>query len=186
MNARFGLLLCLFVADAVADPPGQAQRVVAAARAQVGVTLRYDGSYRRLAYPDGDVPMDTGVCTDVVVRALRNVGIDLQRAIFADRTAHRARYARTPIDRNIDHRRVPNLRIWFSHHAVSMAPDDPAHVYAAGDIVSWKLPGNLDHIGIVSDRRIGARPLILHNIGRGTREEDVLLAWTITGHYRLR
>jgi uncharacterized protein YijF (DUF1287 family) len=182
--------LLLLAHDAGADD-GDAARVVAAARAQVGVTLGYDGSYRRLDYPMGDVPIETGVCTDVVVRALRAIGIDLQREVSEDRRRDPAPYARhgrsARADRNIDHRRVPNLRLWFARHAESLPLDaSPPAAFVAGDIVTWKLPGNLDHIGIVSDRSAHGRPLVLHNIGRGAREEDVFTAWPIDGHYRLR
>ena len=162
-------------------------KLVTAARAQVGVTTTYNGSYQRLDYPGGDVAIHTGVCTDVVIRTLRAVGIDLQRAVYEDRKAFPQRYVingkSSPRDRNIDHRRVPNQQIWFRHHAQTVALDAD---YQAGDIVTWKLPGNLDHTGVVSDRRVAGRPLILHNIGRGAQEEDVLNAWPITGHFRLR
>lgn len=180
------LLLACASSFVDADGPSNALRIVTAARAQVGVTLGYDGSYRRLDYPNGDVPIATGVCTDVVIRALREVGIDLQRAVSEDKRAHPQRYLHQQRDRSIDHRRVPNLRVWFAHHAESIVPGSTAETFEAGDIITWKLPSNLDHIGIVSDRRIGKRPLILHNIGRGAQEEDVLLAWKIDGHYRLR
>jgi uncharacterized protein len=182
-------VVLLLSAQAKAEPElSTAQRVVAAARSQIGVTTGYDGSYRRLDYPNGDVPIETGVCTDVVIRALRSVGIDLQRQVHEDRKHHPERYAKRDrrIDRNIDHRRVPNLQVWLAHHAAVLAPSTDVNDFKPGDIVSWELPGGLDHIGIVSDRRIAARPLVLHNISRGTQEEDVLFAWTITGHYRLR
>lgn len=184
------LIAFWFLSGALAaTAPDAAIRIVEAARAQIGVTIQYDGSYRRIAYPNGDVPIQTGVCTDVVIRALRVTGIDLQRAVHEDRLQHPERYPKRwrerRADRNIDHRRVPNLQAWLGQHAQSLAVTGDLATFEPGDIVSWKLPGNLDHIGIVSDRRQGARPLILHNIGRGTQEEDVLLAWTITGHYRL-
>jgi uncharacterized protein len=173
--------------NAAADP-ATAQRLVASARSQIGVTVGYDGGYRRLAYPNGDVPIETGVCTDVVIRAMRGVGIDLQREVHEDRKRHPDRYAKrdSRIDRSIDHRRVPNLQAWFASHAEVLRPSTDVKDFKPGDIVSWKLPGGLDHIGIVSDRRVAARPLILHNISRGTQEEDVLFEWTVTGHYRLR
>jgi len=173
---------------AQADVDPAAQRLVDAARAQIGVTVGYDGSYRRLDYPGGDVPMETGVCTDVVVRALRAVGFDLQVAVHEDMRAHFARYPqnwglRRP-DRNIDHRRVPNLETWLRRQGAELgASDDPAD-YQPGDIVSWRLPGGLPHIGIVSDRHVDGRPLILHNIGAGTREEDILFAYPIEGRFR--
>ena len=190
-RAAFGVALLLSFAPLACADDGDAARVVAAARAQVGVTLGYDGSYRRLDYPMGDVPIETGVCTDVVVRALRAIGIDLQREVAEDRRRHPepyVRHGRSPHgDHNIDHRRVPNLRVWFARHAESLPlAASPAAAFLAGDIVTWKLPGNLDHIGIVSDRSTRGRPLVLHNIGRGTLEEDVLTAWPIDGHYRLR
>ena len=184
------LVLGLLISQILLADPSNVQRVIVAARAQIGVTTGYDGSYRRLEYPNGDVPVATGVCTDVVIRALRAIGIDLQREVHQDRKRYPEHYPQRwrdrRADRSIDHRRVPNLQAWFAQHADRFAPSvDPA-AYHAGDIVSWKLPGNLDHIGIVSDRRVDNRPLILHNIGRGTQEEDVLLVWPISGHYRLR
>ena len=167
---------------------------VAAARAQIGVTLHYDPAYVRLPYPDGDVPEDRGVCTDVVIRALRAEGLDLQKAVHEDMRAHFAVYPkrwglRAP-DRNIDHRRVPNLQVWFERQGWSLpvpqrAVAQRAADYRPGDLITWMLPGHLPHIGVVSDRRsLGGTPLILHNIGRGTREEDILFDYRMTGHYR--
>lgn len=179
---------------------------VAAARAQIGVTVHYDPAYVRLPYPGGDVPEDRGVCTDVVIRALRQEGLDLQQAVHEDMRAHFALYPRTwglrAPDRNIDHRRVPNLQVWFERRGWSLQSPQSAssqrgadgrtddhtddHTdYRAGDLVTWMLPGNLPHIGIVSDRRsLDGTPLILHNIGRGTQEEDILFEYRVTGHYR--
>jgi uncharacterized protein len=184
----FAAALLLSVQAGAEPELSRAQRVVDAARSQIGVTTSYDGSYSRLDYPNGDVPIETGVCTDVVIRALRSIGIDLQRQVYEDRKRHPGRYAKRNrrIDRNIDHRRVPNLQIWFAHHAEVLAPSTDVKDFKPGDIVSWKLHGGPDHIGIVSDRRLAARPLVLHNISRGTQEENLLFAWTITGHYRLR
>jgi len=164
--------------------------LVEAARGQVGVTVRYDPAYVRLAYPGGDVPINRGVCTDVVVRALRRQGLDLQAAIHDDMRAHFAAYprdwgARAP-DRNIDHRRVPNQMRWFERQGWKRsATGTVAADFQAGDIVAWRLRSGPLHIGIVSDRRSAAgTPLILHNIARGTREEDLLFDHTIIGHYR--
>jgi uncharacterized protein len=162
---------------------------VGAARKQIGVTTRYDPAYVRLPYPNGDVPQDRGVCTDVVIRALRTHGLDLQRSVHEDMRANFAAYPknwglRAP-DRNIDHRRVPNLQTWFSRQGWSLRPNRDAAAYRPGDLVTWMLPGNLPHIGIVSDRNSRAgTPLIIHNVGRGTREEDILFDYPITGHYR--
>ncbi|MFN4194094.1 MAG: DUF1287 domain-containing protein [Tabrizicola sp.] len=166
-------------------------RLTAAARDQVGVTVIYDPTYARLDFPNGDIPRDRGVCTDVVIRALRDGwGIDLQRAVNrdmrADFAAYPALWGLARPDRNIDHRRVPNLQTLFTRIGAALPLDEGPTPYLPGDIVTWKLPGNLDHIGIVSDRRTEAGlPLILHNIGRGAREEDILFAFPITGHYRL-
>ncbi len=161
-----------------------------AARAQVGVTLGYDPAYKRIPYPGGDVPLPRGVCTDVVVRAFRGVGIDLQVKLHEDMRAHFAaypgRWGMTAPDANIDHRRVPNLQRWFERQRRSLPVTTNAADYRAGDVVSWKLPNGVDHIGVVSTARSGKgeRLLVVHNIGRGAREEDVLFAWTLTGHYR--
>jgi len=168
----------------------QADSLVTAAREQVGVTLSYDPAYRRLGYPNGDVPLTTGVCTDVVIRALRGQGLDLQQTVHEDMRAHFAAYPKhwglTRPDRNIDHRRVPNLMTWFKRQGWSQPHSQDASSYRPGDIVTWDLGGGLTHIGIVSDRQAGSgTPLVLHNIGRGTQEEDILFAFKITGHYRI-
>ena len=170
----------------------RANALVVAARRQIGVTIHYDPAYTRIAYPGGDVPASRGVCTDVVIRAFRTQGMDLQRLVHEDMRAHFSVYPpkwglRAP-DRNIDHRRVPNLQTWFARQGWSLTVGDRAGDYRAGDLVTWMLPGNLPHIGIVSDRKTTLRsvPLIIHNIGRGTREEDILFDYRITGHYRLQ
>lgn len=163
--------------------------LVTAARRQIGVTVLYDPAYVRLAYPGGDVPASRGVCTDVVIRALRTQGIDLQQRVHEDMRADFAAYPRTwglrAPDRHIDHRRVPNLQTWFKREGWAIVVTPNARDYRAGDLVTWMLPGHLPHIGIVSDRRTtGGTPLVIHNIGRGTREENILFAHPITGHYR--
>jgi uncharacterized protein YijF (DUF1287 family) len=165
-------------------------RVVDAAVAQTRQAVVYDGSYRRIAYPGGDVPPDVGVCTDVVVRAFRAAGIDLQVLVHEDMTrafdAYPQLWGHARPDPNIDHRRVPNLRTFLARREaqlpIAMAPD----AYEAGDLVTWRLPSGLPHIGIVTRERSedGERPLIVHNIGRGPRLEDMLFAFPITGHYR--
>lgn len=171
-----------------ATPRGVA--LVTAARKQIGITVSYDPAYVRLSYPGGDVPESRGVCTDVVIRALRTQRIDLQQRVHEDMRANFTKYPkkwglRGP-DSNIDHRRVPNLQTWFERQGWSLPITSRAVDYRAGDLVTWMLPGNLPHIGIVSDRKtmLGGTPLIVHNIGRGTREEDILFDHKITGHYR--
>jgi uncharacterized protein len=166
-------------------------RLTAAARDQVGVTVTYDPAYISLNFPGGDLPRDRGVCTDVVIRALRDGwGIDLQLAVNrdmkADFAAYPALWGLTRTDRNIDHRRVPNLQTLLSRIGAALPVEDGPTPYLPGDIVTWTLPGNLAHIGIVSDRRgPDGTPLILHNIGRGAQEEDILFAYPMTGHYRI-
>ena len=151
--------------------------------------VTYDGSYRSIEYPGGDVPDSIGVCTDVVIRSFRGVGIDLQKSVHEDmRTdfqAYPAIWGLARPDRNIDHRRVPNLQAYFERHGEKLPVTRDPKDYRAGDIVTWMLPGNLPHIGIVADERSGSdEPLIVHNIGRGPRLEAMLFAYPITGHYR--
>ncbi|MGO1071296.1 DUF1287 domain-containing protein [Lysobacter sp. CA199] len=171
-------------------PAAPSPPLVAAARAQIGVTRYYDPAYVRLAYPGGDVAAERGVCTDVVIRALRTQGIDLQQTVHEDMRAHFASYPTiwraNSTDRNIDHRRVPNLQRWFERQRWSLPVSDRAADYRPGDLVTWELRSGVPHIGIVSDRKSWdrQRPLMLHNIARGTQEDDVLFDYTITGHYR--
>lgn len=177
------LLLAAF--DAHAD---SASDLVRAARAQVGVTVRYDPAYRTIGYPNGDVPLDRGVCTDVVVRAYRGIGIDLQARVHEDMLAAWTVYPKIwglkAPDANIDHRRVQNLTTFFARHGQTLPTGDDPRGYRAGDIVTWNVDG-LAHIGIVAERRTRAGvPFIVHNIGAGARMEDVLFAYPITGHYR--
>lgn len=160
--------------------------VARAAAGQVGVTLVYDPSYRRLAYPGGDVPLERGVCADVVVRAFRAVGVDLQVALHEDMRRHFGEYPRLwglrRPDPNIDHRRVPNLMTFFERRTKRLAAGS---TYEPGDVVAWRLPNGLYHIGIVAEP--GAprgHHLMVHNIGQGARVEDVLYAFEELGHYR--
>ena len=165
-------------------------RLIAAALDQTSARVVYDGSYRRIPYPGGDVPPHVGVCTDVIIRAYRAVGIDLQQMVHEDMSRAFAAYPRlwglSRPDPNIDHRRVPNLQTYFERRGAGRpVTRDPA-AYRPGDVVTWMLPGNLPHIGLVTDARSedGRRPLIVHNIGRGPEVEDMLLQFPITGHYR--
>ena len=188
MAARHWIALTLALA---ATPAAALQCLVDASRAQIGVTLRYDPSYVRLAYPGGDVPIERGVCTDVLIRAYRAVGIDLQQQVHEDMRAHFSEYPKDwglrSTDRNIDHRRVPNLAHFFTRHGQSLGTRSTDAEYLPGDLVTWRLPSGVPHIGIVSDRRSAAgTPLVVHNIGAGTREEDALREFAITGHFRYR
>ena len=165
------------------EPP-----LVTSAREQIGVTVSYDPAYVALDYPMGDVPMATGVCTDVVVRAYREQGYDLQALVHEDMNKAWNEYPKiwglTRPDPNIDHRRVPNLRTFFERHGESLPITQNAADYVAGDVVTWKINGR-PHIGIVSNKRLAdGTPLIIHNIGSGTKENKFLFFYDITGHYR--
>jgi len=168
----------------------QLKQMLDGAIAQAGVTTGYDPAYVALEYPGGDVPEKTGVCSDVVVRAFRKAGIDLQKEVHEDMKAARGEYptkwgAIGP-DKNIDHRRVLNLMKYFQRHGKSLPISDAATDYQPGDVVAWELTSGIDHIGIVTNMlsESADRYLIVHNIGAGTRIEDVMFMWTIKGHYR--
>lgn len=172
------------------EPPGFTQKLLRAAIERTGHMVRYDGSYRIIAYPNGDVPDNVGVCTDEVVRVYRKLGIDLQKDLHEDMKAHFDRYPRlwglSRPDTNIDHRRVPNLQTLFRRKGIVLEVTDSGDDYRAGDIVTWMLVGRLPHIGIVMDSHSahGAVPHIFHNIGAGPVIEDILFKYPITGHYR--
>jgi uncharacterized protein YijF (DUF1287 family) len=175
----------------LASPPAAPEPLVEAARAQIGITRSYDGRYARIPYPGGDVPLERGVCTDVLIRAYRRLGIDLQQRIHEDMAAAWSSYPnpwrQKHPDRSIDHRRVPNLATFFARHGTSLPVTARPADYGSGDIVTWELPRGLPHIGLVSSQSSPAGvPLIIHNIGYGTREEDILFQYRITGHYRYR
>ena len=166
------------------------EKVNAGAIEQTTQTTSYDPSYVKLEYPNGDVPQRTGVCADVVVRAFRKAGVDLQKELHEDMEKNFAKYpqkwgARRP-DSNIDHRRVPNLMTWFDRHGGTQPITKNASDYLPGDVVAWDLGGGLLHIGVVSKIRVeGAnRQAVVHNIGQGAQMEDVLFQWKIIGHYR--
>lgn len=167
----------------------RARALAAAARAQVGTTLRYDPAYVRLAFPGGDVPPDRGVCTDVLVRALRTLGVDLQVELHRDMTASFASYpARWHLSRpdpNIDHRRVQNLETWLRRRGAAVPITRRGADYWPGDVVTVDVDGRA-HLMVVSSTLApgGERFLIVHNIGEGAREEDRLFEFPLTGHYR--
>ena len=186
------LLVCFSLIFSTFSYAISAKQLVKDARSQIGQTLTYDPAYTRLSYPMGDVPIQKGVCTDVVIRALRKQNIDLQKVIHEDMKRNFKAYPQfwglKNTDRNIDHRRVPNIAKYMTRqgYSVQKSPFKTA-LFKAGDIVTWDLGRGLVHIGIVSDRKsISQVPLIIHNIGRGTQEEDILLQYKITGHYRIQ
>ena len=163
-----------------------------AAKERLSHSVRYDGSYLAIAYPGGDVPDNMGVCTDVIIRSYRGIGLDLQKLVHEDMKVAFNDYPSKRIwgldstDRNIDHRRVPNLQTFFKRHGQKLPVTDNPSDYAPGDMVTWMLPGNLPHIGFVSDvyDKQSGHPLIIHNIGAGPQQEDMLFDYPITGHYR--
>jgi uncharacterized protein YijF (DUF1287 family) len=168
------------------------QRLVAAAVERTHHSVRYDPAYVRIPYPNGDVPADTGVCTDEIIRAYRAIGVDLQKEVHQDMLRNfsaypnQRRWLLAHTDTNIDHRRVPNLMAFFARKGEPLAVSTRDEDYAPGDLVTWDLGGNVPHIGMVVDRKAAGtgRYLIVHNIGRGPQMEDVLFSWRITGHYR--
>jgi uncharacterized protein YijF (DUF1287 family) len=180
------LILIAIAISASATPSLRLQRLASAAEEQVGVTRVYDSSYVQLRYPGGDVPLSRGVCADVVVRAFRKIGLDLQVALHEDMQSHFRQYPqewglRHP-DANIDHRRVPNLMKFFERRQRSISIRAP---YEPGDVVAWRLSNGLYHIGIISNLQApGGEYLVVHNIGNGAQREDVLRAFEIIGHYR--
>jgi len=168
------------------------KKLVAAAMERTQHVVRYEPAYVGIPYPGGDVPADTGVCTDEIIRSYRTVGIDLQKEVhedmkknFSEYPRYGAKPAKRP-DKNIDHRRVPNLMVFFSRKGETLPITERVEDYAPGDLVTWDLGGDVPHIGIVVDQKSAGRSrfMILHNIGQGPKMEDVLFQWKITGHYR--
>jgi uncharacterized protein YijF (DUF1287 family) len=197
--APLNISIALLMLAALSTPAfGQAkkgatseQSIATAARAQIGKTVSYDPSYRTLAYPNGDVPIETGVCADVVVRALRqSFGMDLQKLMHEDMKGSFSQYPKNwglkAPDKNIDHRRVPNLQTYFKRSGWELPISKAGADYKPGDLVTCIVPPKLPHIIVVSDRmNASGQPLVIHNIGAGTQEEDRLFAFKITGHYRV-
>jgi uncharacterized protein YijF (DUF1287 family) len=181
------LLLCAVGSAALGTPPlPLGMQIAEGAQQQVGVTVVYDPAYVSLRYPGGDLPLSRGVCADVVVRAFRVAGIDLQRVVHEDMVHAFKRYPAfwglSRPDTNIDHRRVPNLMKFFERTGKTASG-----TFLPGDVVAWRLPGGLYHIGVVSsDVAPSMHPLMIHNIGNGAQKEDVLFAYQIIGHYRWR
>ena len=181
------LLLAILPSWSYADKAllKQISSLIQGAKEQIGQTLTYDPAYETLDYPMGDVCLKKGVCSDVLIRAFRaGLSLDLQVAIHKDMKCHWKKYPKlwglSKPDSNIDHRRVPNLVAFFTAYRLKISSKN----YLPGDIVTWKVLG-LPHIGLISDRTYKGRPLVIHNIGAGTQEEDCLYTYPITGHFRL-
>ncbi len=168
----------------------QIQRLLDNAQIQIQQTRSYDPAYVPIDYPGGDVPMVTGVCTDVVIRAFRGAGVDLQQQVHEDMQGHFGAYPQewglSGPDANIDHRRVPNLMRYFERQGKALAPSRNAAEYQPGDVVTWDVGEGNWHTGMVSNAksRLTGQPLIIHNIGGGVQQQDVLFAWQVLGHYR--
>lgn len=182
--------LTLLISLSIFTANAQNQALSDAAMELTKQKVSYDPSYFKIAYPNGDVPSDKGVCTDVVIRAYRKLGIDLQKLVHEDMVANFQLYPKNwglkSTDRNIDHRRVPNLMKFFQRHGKSLPRSKDPKDYLPGDIVTWNLGGGTTHIGIVVDEKtiLSRTPLIVHNIGSGQVVEDCLFRFEITGHYR--
>jgi uncharacterized protein len=190
-----GLITFSLAIAGAGETPAQRQflqKLVAAAIERTNHHVRYDPAYVRISYPGGDVPADTGVCTDEVIRSYRAVGVDLQKEVHDDIVAnwtaypHDRRWQEAHPDTNIDHRRVPNLGVFFRRNGETLPIMSAAADYSPGDLVTWDLGGGIPHIGIVVDRKLTStdRYMVVHNIGAGPQIEDVLFSWKITGHYR--
>lgn len=191
------LTIC-FAPGASSQTPGSAsrqeftRRLVAAAIERTHHSVRYVPDYVRIPYPGGDVPADTGVCTDEIIRSYRAVGVDLQKEVHEDMVKNfsdyprKWRWLRAHTDSNIDHRRVPNLMVFFQRKGESLPITTKAEDYIPGDLVTWDLSSGVPHIGIVVDHKSpgSGHFMIVHNIGEGPKMEDVLFNWKITGHYR--
>ena len=180
-----------FIFSVLATSPVFAdQALVEAAQDRLKQRVTYNGAYLKLDYPGGDVPANIGVCTDVLIRSYRAAyGFDFQKAVHEDMKANFSAYPKNwglkRTDRNIDHRRVPNLETYLTRQGASLGISREPSDFLPGDIVSWRLAGRLPHIGIVSDRKAAdGTPLIIHNVGAGPSEDDVLFLYKMNGHFR--
>lgn len=188
------LVAALLAPPALAEADDFGSRLAGAAIERTAHLVVYDPSYAIIPYPGGDIPAGRGVCADVVIRAYRALGIDLQQRVHEDMTANFSAYPAfwglTRPDANIDHRRVPNLETYFRRRGAALPLSSRPEDYRPGDIVAWNLRGEagfLPHIGVVTgEKGASGWPLVVHNIGAGPKLEDVLFAWPMTGHFRYR
>lgn len=192
MRSALLTVLMIIPISAWADSGADAglEAIVSSARERTLAEVRYDPKYVRLSYPGGDVPADTGVCTDVVIRTFRNAfAFDFQKAVHEDMKLNFSAYPKSwglsKPDKNIDHRRVPNLETFLRRQDAAVPITSNPEDYLPGDIVSWRLGGRIAHIGIVSDKKMSdGTPLVIHNIGQGPVEENILWIPEMTGHFR--
>lgn len=186
---KLALFFCLVATQIAISQSGFYNKLADSALTLINQHVLYDGTYFQIDYPNGDVPKDRGVCTDVLIRAYRKLGIDLQKEVHEDMAANFSKYPKlwslTKTDKNIDHRRVPNLMVFFTRKGTVKPITSFAKDYVPGDIVCWNLPDSKTHIGIVVNKKStdGQRYLIVHNIGAGQVIEDCLFSFTIIGHY---
>lgn len=185
------ILFTLFLVAAISSPPKPfAERLSDAAISLTKDIVVYDPAYYSIKYPNGDVPKNKGVCTDVIIRAYRKLGIDLQKEVHVDMKQHFSKYPKiwglSRPDPNIDHRRVPNLEVFFTRFGQKLPVSQKASDYKTGDIVTWMINNKMPHIGIVTNRKStdGKRNLIVHNVGGGQVLEDCLFSYKIMGHFR--
>lgn len=173
----------------IENPTSSEEKLSNAAISIIDATIIYTPNYVSLKYPNGDIPAKTGVCSDVVIRAYRKLNIDLQKEVHEDMKANFSKYPKIwglkSCDTNIDHRRVPNLEIFFARKGKKLKVSDNPNDYKMGEIVTWMLGGKLPHIGIVTHKKSadGKRPMIVHNIGNGQVLEDCLFDYDIVGHF---
>lgn len=187
---KFAITLLLWTVLFIPPEKPFAEKLSAAAISLTADAVAYDPTYYSIKYPNGDVPKNKGVCTDVIIRAYRKLGIDLQKEVHVDM---RQNFSKNPKkwglskpDSNIDHRRVPNLEVFFTRFGQQLPVTSNASDYKTGELVTWMINNKLPHIGIVTNRKTsdGKRNLIVHNFGGGQVLEDCLFRYKITGHYR--
>jgi uncharacterized protein len=193
MSKREALLFVFVLFFGIAGAQDQFFTQLSSAAIELTKTdVQYDPTYFAIPYPNGDVPVNKGVCTDVIIRAYRKLGIDLQKEVHEDMKANFGLYPKNwgmkKTDTNIDHRRVPNLMTYFSRFGTVLKRSKDPKDYSPGDIVTWNLGGGIGHIGIVIDKRSEdkQRYLVVHNIGHGQEISDCLFEFVITGHYRFK
>ena len=192
--SALGFTSCSAVAASQYSEPGpKALKLISAAEGQIGLTVSYDPNYTKIDYPGGDVPVERGVCTDVIIRAYRQAfGLDLQKLVHEDMivnfSAYPAKWGLKKPDTNIDHRRVPNLQAFFARKNARLPISKDTVDYKAGDLITMLLPGSLTHIALITHyaNSDGTKPMCIHNIGGGAKLEDVLFTFPLTGHYRFQ
>ena len=176
---------------AIENPSTFEEKLSNAAISIIDENVVYTPDYVSLNYPNGDVPSKTGVCSDVVIRAYRKLGIDLQKEVHEDMKANFSKYPTKwglkKTDTNIDHRRVPNLEVFFERKGKKLEVSNNPNDYKTGEIVTWMINGKLPHIGIVTHKKsIDGNPMIVHNVGGGQVAEDCLFSWEIVGHFKYK